>query len=77
MRTQIENMKEQVHLITLKNNQLSTEIKRQKNVNHARQEELVSLDIECKRKDDEAMQIKRENSGVLNETNANRAEKDR
>ena len=61
----------------MKNNQLATEIKRQKNVNHARQEELVSLEIECRRKDDEAMAIKRENGGVLNDTNANRAEKDR
>ena len=40
VRAQVENMKEQVHLLQLKNNQLTSDIKRQKTVNQARQDEL-------------------------------------
>lgn len=77
MRKQINNVKEQVHLLTLKNNQVASEIKRQKAVNVARQDELASVDQECRRRDDEAMALKRENSNVLHDTNTNRAERDR
>lgn len=59
MRTQVENMKEQVHLLTLKNNQMQNDIKRQKTVNQARQDEIMQVDLECKKKDDEAINLKR------------------
>jgi hypothetical protein len=59
MRAQVENMKEQVHLLTLKNNQMQNDIKRQKTVNQARQDEIMQVDLECKKKDDEAINLKR------------------
>ena len=43
----------------------------------ARQDELASVDQECRRRDDEAMALKRENSNVLHDTTTNRAERDR
>ena len=45
---------------TLKNNQLSNQIKRQKQVNGARQDEIHQLDQQCKKKDEEAISLKRE-----------------
>ena len=58
--SQVENQKEQVHLMTLKNNQLSNQVMRQKQINHVRQDEIRKLDQECKKKDDEAIDLKRE-----------------
>ena len=46
-------------MLTLKNNQMQNDIKRQKTVNQARQDEIMQVDLECKKKDDEAINLKR------------------
>jgi hypothetical protein len=61
-------MKEQIHLLQLKNNQVTSEIKRQRTINQARQDEIVALQTECSKKDREALDLKGQLDGIVSDT---------
>lgn len=52
-------------------------IKRQKTVNQARQDQIHQLDMECKKKDDEAINLKRELERIQADINEKRLQRDR
>lgn len=60
----------------MKNNQMSNQIKRQKTVNQARQDEIHLLDMECKKKDDEAINLKRELERIQGDISQKRIQRD-
>lgn len=68
MRTQVEKMKEQIHLLQLKNNQVTSDIKRQRTINQARQDEIAALQVECTKKDREALELKGQLDGIVHDT---------
>ena len=70
MNVQVEGMKEQIHLMQLQNNQIGTDIKRQRTINQARQDEIVALQTEIAKKDREAMDIKGQLTGLFHDTHA-------
>ena len=68
MRSHVENMKEQIHMLQLKNNQVTSDIKRQRTINQARQDEIVALQTECSKKDREALDLKGRLDSVVHDT---------